>query len=328
MNGENTPMPLQKPSEKSTEDASDGPSPLPETAQLTQTILDSEKVSRKNSWFRRLFSNSNDDRLRETIEELIEENNGDEDETHSSTSLHEKVLLSNILKLRDLSAYDVMVPRADIIAVDSSTKKEDLMRIYSETPRSRLPVYKGTLDNILGTVHIKDFLGQLAGNDRFNLSKITREVPIISPSMPVMDLLLQMRETRNHMALIVDEFGGIDGLVTLGDLIESITGEIDDIYDEETSPHLKKQAENIYIADARLPIEDFESELGLEIVEDDEREEIHTLAGFVFTWAGRVPAKGEIIEHPSGILFEVLDGDTRRVRKIRIRRKPLQKKKT
>ena len=290
---------------------------------FTDKIIEESK-SRRQGWFKRLFSSTNDDRLREVVEEFIEEANVSSDESDISRS-HERILLSNILKLRDLRAQDVMVPRADIIAVDSTIKKEELMKVYAETPRSRLPVYKESMDHILGTVHIKDFLGQLASNDRFCLSKITREVPIISPSMPVMDLLIQMRETRNHMSLIVDEFGGIDGLITLGDIIEAITGEIDDIYDEDSTPQIKRQSNNVLIADARVLIEDFEQEIGQDILEDDEREEIDTLAGFVFAWSGRVPAKGEIIEHPSGLLFEVVEGDTRRIRKIRIRKKALSK---
>ena len=306
--------------------------PLPVPVKQTETAVEIyngetnlSKKDKNNNWLRRLFlQRSDDERLREQIEELIEEENGREDELPSD--LNERVLLSNILKLRDMTAYDVMVPRADIIAVESGIKKDDLLKVYADTPRSRLPVYNGTLDDIIGTVHMKDFLGQIANGTRYNLSKITREVPIISPAMAVLDLLIQMRETRNHMALVVDEYGGIDGVVTLGDVIEAITGEIDDIYDDEVAPMIKDDSNGVMIADARLPINEFEEKIGMDVLDDDEREEIDTIAGFVFSLAGRVPTKGEIIEHPDGFVFDVLEGDTRRIKKIRIRRKNTKNK--
>lgn len=280
---------------------------------------DDSSSSRKSSWFKRLFSHSHEHDLRETIEELIVDD--DNNQTGEDTpEKHERLLLSNILKLRDLTADDVMVPRVDIIAVEASISKEDLMNIYAETPRSRVPVFKETLDNILGTVHIKDFLGQIAKKQKYNLSKITREVPIISPSMPVIDLLIQMRETKNHMSLVIDEYGGIDGIVTLGDVLEVITGEIDDIYDDETTPQLKEIGKDLFLADARLPIEEFEDTFECTVLDNEEREEIDTLAGFVFSHAGRVPAKGEIIEHPEGFSFEIIDGDGRRINTIKIHR--------
>lgn len=282
---------------------------------------DNRDDSKKPSWFRRLFLNNSEEKLRETIEELIEEenDNGKNNGIDLSIQSHERLLFSNILKLRDLSADDIMVPRADIIAVEKKIKKNELLKIYAETPRSRLPVYTDTMDHVAGTVHMKDFLGQIARSERFNLNAITREVPIISPAMPLLDLLLQMRETRNHMALVVDEFGGIDGLVTLGDVLESITGELDDIYDDDTPPMLRAVDENIMIADARLPIEEFEDHVKISLIEDDDdREEIDTLAGFLFFFEGRVPAQGEIIDHPKGLQFEIIEGDTRRIKLIRI----------
>ncbi len=291
---------------------------MTDNAQTTHSTRDDIK---KPSWFRRIFLNNSEEKLRETIEELIEEenDNGRSNGIDLSIQSHERLLFSNILKLRDLSADDIMVPRADIIAVEKKIKKNELLKIYAETPRSRLPVYTETMDHIAGTVHMKDFMGQIARAERFNLSEITREVPIISPTMPLLDLLLQMRETRNHMALVVDEFGGIDGLVTLGDVLESITGELDDIYDDDTPPMLRAVDENIMIADARLTIEDFESHVNIDLIEDDDdREEIDTLAGFLFFYEGRVPAKGEIIDHPKGLQFEVIEGDTRRIKTIRI----------
>lgn len=276
-----------------------------------------DETANKTSWFKKLFVNKTDEKLRNTLEELIEEENGNGE--FPTIEHSERMLLLNILKLRDLTAWDVMIPRADIIAVEEDITKEELLHVYAETPRSRLPVYSETLDHIIGTVHTKDFLGQIGKNEKFDLSKITREVPIISPSMPVLDLLLQMQETRNHMALVIDEYGGIDGLVTLGDLLESITGGIEDMYDEQEEPQIKRTDTNVFVADARLAIDDFEKHIGEVLLDEEEREEIDTLAGFLFSIAGRVPSKGEIIKHDSGLEFEVVDGDVRQVRKIKVR---------
>lgn len=278
-----------------------------------------EETTHKISWFKKLFANKTDEKLRDTLEELIEDKNNNSSGEIPAINHSERMLLLNILKLRDLTVWDVMIPRADIIAVEEEITKEELLKIYAETPRSRLPIYSETLDHIVGTAHIKDFLGQIARNEEFNLPQITREVPIISPSMPVLDLLLQMQETRNHMALVIDEYGGIDGLVTLGDLLESITGDIEDMYDDQDEPQIKRTEANVIIADARLPIDEFEDHIGEVLLDDEEREEIDTLAGFLFSFAGRVPAKGEIIRHDSGLEFEVVDGDVRQIRKIKVR---------
>ncbi len=277
-----------------------------------------EETTHKISWFKKLFANKTDEKLRDTLEGLIEEENGNGTDM-PAINHSERMLLLNILKLRDLTVWDVMIPRADIIAVEEEITKEQLLAMYADKPRSRLPIYTETLDHIVGTVHIKDFLGQTAKNEAFNLKQITREVPIISPSMPVLDLLLQMQETRNHMALVIDEYGGIDGLVTLGDLLESITGGIEDLYDEQEEPQIKRTEANVFIADARLPIDDFEKHIGEILLDEEEREEIDTLAGFLFSIAGRVPVKSEIIKHDSGLEFEVVDGDVRQIRKIKVR---------
>lgn len=277
----------------------------------------------KPSWLKRLFVKKNDDnRLRETIEELIEEDDAPTQDDQTSMAVHEKALLANILKLRDQTVFDVMVPRADIVAVDKNIGREDLLNIFADNPRSRLPVYRDNLDNIIGTVHIKDVLAMIADNRNYDLSAIIREVKIISPAVPVLDLLLDMRMTRNHMAMVVDEYGGIDGLVTLGDLMEAIIGEIDDEHDDADQPHMRQIDKNIIIADARLDIEEFERFIGVSLLDDDEREDIDTLAGFLFSFAGRVPVRGELIKHPFGLEFEVLDGDGRRIRKIKIRINP------
>jgi len=266
-----------------------------------------------------------DSRLRETIEEIIEEI--EEQETGDDASVpignHERVLLSNILKLRHLTTYDVMVPRADIVAVDSSTPIKEVIATMSRAGHSRLPVYRETLDEVIGLAHIKDVLEHLKEEQSLDLVDIVRRVLIIAPSMAVLDLLLEMRLSRVHMALVVDEFGGIDGLITIEDLVEEIVGEIEDEHDVAEQSKLELRADGTVLADARATIEEFEELVG-PILSDEEREEdIDTLGGLLFELAGRVPTRGELVEHPdSGISFEVLEADPRRVKRLRLRNLP------
>lgn len=260
------------------------------------------------------------DALREAIEDLIEEKNHG---GMTSIAVHERALISNILRLRDLSVVDIMVPRADILAVELNTPKNELLDIMATHPHSRLPVYRETLDDVVGTIHIKDVLAHLAKERSFEIKDLVRDAEIVAPSMPVLDLLLQMRHTRVHMALVVDEFGGIDGLITIADIIEAIVGEIDDEHDIDLQPKMVDRPDGSMLADGRVPIEDFEERFGA-ILEDDDREDIDTLAGLVFSVAGRVPARGEIIVHPSGIEFEVTEADPRRITRMIIRNLPEQ----
>jgi CBS domain containing-hemolysin-like protein len=256
--------------------------------------------------------------LRDVIEEAME-NGHDSDEIIDITESHERLLIANILSLRDMSVVDVMVPRADIESIDMNTPPEMLLAVLSEKQKSRFPVYRDTLDNVVGTVHIKDIIASLAVGQDIDLNKLIRDVPIVSPAMPVLDLLLRMRETKKHMALVVDEYGGIDGLVTIGDIIESIVGEIDDEYDTAEHPRMLEHNDGSITADARVDIEEFEERFG-EIFSAEEREEFDTLGGAVFYIAGRVPARGEMLNHEASALeFEILEADPRRVSKVRIR---------
>lgn len=262
-----------------------------------------------------LFKPKADTTLRETIEEYIEENSGDILEP--SISEHEKTLISNILDLKGKKASDIMIPRADIVALSVDTSQEELMALLAERQYSRIPVYKDTLDNVIGAIHIKDILATLAKNEKIHISGLVREVPIISPSMQLLDLLLQMRLTRKHMVLVVDEFGGIDGLINIADVIEDIVGEIEDEHDPNDQPTLITKTDGTILADARCDLEEFEQEFG-EILTDEEREEHDTLGGLVFAIAGRVPARGEILKHDTGMVFEIVEADPRRVNKLRI----------
>ena len=257
----------------------------------------------------------NDNTLREVIEEYIVE---PESFNTDSVSTHERILLSNILKLRDISVFDIMVPRADILAIDVKTPKEELFAVLADQQFSRLPVYKDNLDDVLGTVHIKDILSCLCQNKDINLSGMITEVPIVSPSMPILDLVLKMRHTKRHLAMIVDEYGGIDGIVTMGDVIQAIIGEVDDEHDNpEEDVQMLEASDGALLADARVGIKDFEDIYGC-VFESDEREESDTLGGLVFDLAGRVPARGEVLAHPSGIMFEIIDADPRRIHRLKI----------
>jgi magnesium and cobalt transporter len=180
---------------------------------------------------------------------------------------------------------------------------------------------------VLGFVHVKDILGhlvegRLADGRPVQLATLVRKVLVVAPSMPVLDLLLQMRLSRIHMAMVVDEFGGIDGLVTIEDLIEEIVGEIEDEHDDAATPQLAQRADGSVIADARTPIEEFEERFAVRLRDADAEEDIDTLGGLVFMLAGRVPSRGEIIPHPGGVSFEVLDADPRRVKRLRVRGLP------
>jgi magnesium and cobalt transporter len=208
----------------------------------------------------------------------------------------EKMLIGNILKLHELNTADVMVQRVDI-------------------------VYRETLDDVLGFLHVKDILGPLVDGPPVSLAKLVRKVLVVAPSMPLLDLLLQMRLSRIHMAMVVDEFGGIDGLVTIEDLIEEIVGEIEDEHDDAATPQLVQRQDGSVVADARTPIEEFEERFAVRL-RDEAEEDIDTLGGLVFMLAGRVPSRGETISHPDGISFEVLDADPRRVKRLRVRGLP------
>jgi CBS domain containing-hemolysin-like protein len=275
-----------------------------------------ERPSWKN-WLR-LLRRRNGDSIREEIEELIEEREEDDEPIDP----HERTLLANILKLHDLVASDVMVQRVDIVGIEVETPFDEALRIFVDQGHSRLPVYREGLDDVVGMVHVKDVLPYAVDRRPARLAKLVRKVLFVPPSMPVLDLLLQMRLSRVHMAMVVDEFGGIDGLVTIEDLIEEIVGEIEDEHDDADAPKLIERADGTAIADARTRIEEFEARAGMKLMPPGEEEEAETLGGLVFTLAGRVPTRGEVIQHPAGLSFEVLDADPRRVKRLRVRGLP------
>ncbi|WP_372089517.1 hemolysin family protein [Tistrella mobilis] len=256
------------------------------------------------------------DELRESLVELAERIEGEEDEREALDPA-ERQLVTNVLKLGDLTVEDVMVPRADIIAIEISTPIDAALRAMAEAGHSRLPVYRGTLDELVGMVHLKDVVGRLGEAGTLESPGLVREVLFEAPSRRVLDLLNRMRTTRIHLAIVVDEYGGTDGLVTIEDLVEQIVGEIEDEHDDQQQPRLEEVEDGVFEADARLDVEELEARLDRVLVDDDE--DVDTLGGLVFALTGRVPAAGETVEHPAGLVFEVLDADPRRIKRLRIR---------
>lgn len=267
-----------------------------------------------------LFGSRESRELKEAIAEVISDNY--EDAEAEKTAHHQRLLISNVLNLKDMRAYDVMVPRADIVGIEVDTEQQAILELLSQKQFSRLPVYRETLDDVIGTVHIKDIMRVTSAGEKLDVRTMVRDVPIVSPSMPVLDLLLMMRQQKKHMVLVVDEYGGIDGLVTINDIVESIVGEIDDEYEPGTAGQIVEKADGTVMADGRVAIEDFEERFGKLLTEEEREEDIDTLAGLVITLAGRVPARGEILSHPSGAEFEVVEADPRRINRLRIRNLP------
>ena len=263
----------------------------------------------------------------------------------SGFSPEESRMLKNILGLRERRVGDVMVPRADIVAVQQDIQIGELVRVFEGAAHSRLVVYNDTLDDPVGMVHIRDLIGFMtaraavapeknakrkkpfpAGLDLktidlampLSVAKIVREILFVPPSARVMDLLARMQATRIHLALVVDEYGGSDGLVSMEDIVEQIVGEIADEHDEDETAAVVRQPDGSYIGDARAKLEDVVAIVGSEFDIGDAAEEVDTLGGYLVTRAGRLPLRGEIIPGPGLFEFEVLDADPRRVKRIRI----------
>jgi len=270
------------------------------------------------NWLRQLRgARAGEPNLRTSLEELIEEH---EEEPMDA---QERAILGNIVKLHEQTAADIMVPRVDIVATEVDTPFDQVVKSFVEHGHSRVPVYRETLDDVLGMVHVKDVLPHAADGKPVPLSKIVRKVLFVAPSMPVLDLLLQMRLTRIHLALVVDEFGGVDGLLSIEDVIEEIVGEIEDEHDPADPPQMIERPDGSVIVEARMPIDRLEHATGQKLLPEESEEEINTLGGLVTTLAGRVPARGEVIKHPAGFDIEVLDADPRRVKRLRLRGLPV-----
>jgi magnesium and cobalt transporter len=226
--------------------------------------------------------------------------------------------------LRRMRVDDVMVPKADITAVSVTSTMEELVNVFKETGMTRLPVYDGTLDTPVGIAHLKDLALQYGFNGKpknFDLTAMLRPLVYVPPSMTIGVLLTKMQAERRHMALVIDEYGGVDGLVTIEDLIEQVIGQIEDEHDVEEGEYWSEEKPGQYLALAKTPLADFENEVGLSLTDHDDvdEEEIDTLGGLVVMLSGRVPARGEVVVHPNGPEFEVMDADPRRIKRLRVR---------
>lgn len=223
--------------------------------------------------------------------------------------------------LRRMRVDDVAIPKAEIVAVPLDIGKDELVEVFREHGFSRVPVYKGTLDHPQGLVLLKDLALQhgFGASGRFSLKRLLRPILYAPPSMPTGVLLQKMQKERVHMALVIDEYGGVDGLVTIENLIETVIGEIEDEHDEDEGALWKAEAPGVILAQSTAPLEDIEAALGIPLRTAEEDEEIDTLGGLVFLRSGRVPARGEVIEHESGVQFEIVDADPRRIKRLRVR---------
>ncbi len=286
----------------------------------------------ESTWFERLlqtFGLGEEPDLRELIESALARSKSD------ALSAQERTMLLRILRFGSLTVEDVMVPRADIVAVDDSVTIEEMLRLFRKSEHSRLPVYRETLDDPRGMIHSRDLMSWITEeadgekDQRIDLGgvdlahtigsiAIARELIYVPASMSVLDLLLKMQTAQLHLALVVDEYGGTDGLVSIEDLVEEVVGDIADEHDVEDEPMLEDDPQLGLIADARIPIEELEDHLGIALVTEEQEEDIDTLGGIVFTLTGRVPARGELVHHPSGLEFEVLEADPRRIKRLRI----------
>ena len=271
--------------------------------------------------------------IRDDIEEAL-----DETDEAGVFSAQERSMLRNVLGLHELRVEDVMVPRADIIAVNLSMTLGEVLTVFRTAGHSRLPVHGDTLDDARGMVHIRDFMAHVttsAGDDRASSldagpitmgrtlqeADILRPVLFVPPSMQALDLLVRMQAFRTHMALVIDEYGGTDGLVSIEDIVEMIVGDIEDEHDESESPKIATALDGSFVADARAGLEEVSEAIGVDLSADAEQEDVDTLGGLISALAGHVPGRGEIVRARDGVEFEILDADPRRVKRVRIARR-------
>jgi CBS domain containing-hemolysin-like protein len=265
--------------------------------------------------------------LRESLEEAIDEHD-DDGAARDDLSAVERAMLKNMLHFGEREAGDIGVPRSDMVVFDVDDGFPALVALFKEAGHSRVPVFRGDRDHIIGMIHIKDVYALIAetfddsvSSQRFAdhpVESLLRPVIFVPGSMRIVDLLARMRAERTHMAMIFDEYGGTDGLVTIEDLVEEIVGDIEDEHDEAEASLLLPINDRLWEADARLPLEELEKQIGTSFEDAEIGDEVDTLGGMVFMLAGRVPATGEIVEHPGGWRFEIIDGDARMVKRVRL----------
>ena len=263
-----------------------------------------------------LKKNTENNNLKQSIETVLDSDLKDTE----GISKHERLMLLNILKIDGIRSSDIMIPRADIGAVELNDSFEKVLGVFIKEAHSRVPIYEKNLDNIIGMIHIKDlvnFQNQKKMETNF-LQNLKREILEIPPSMPVLDLLLKMQLTRLHMGIVIDEYGCTDGLVTIEDVIEEITGEIEDEHDEKNLPMLIKSSVNTFEASARIEIDELQKVTNVEFLNSYDNDDVDTLGGLIFSITGRVPQRGEIIKHTSGTTFEIKDADPMKIKSVKV----------
>lgn len=268
-------------------------------------------------WLRTTLRERHEPSLKEVLEEAIEEH---EEQAEEPLAPEEKLMLHNVLSFSDIKVADIMVPRADIAAVPQHIGWSALQQHIAEMRHTRIPVYENTLDNVVGFIHVKDLLSHASSSDEFRLARVLRPLLFVPPSMRLLDLLVTMRQASCHMAIVIDEYGGTDGLVTMEDVFEEIVGDIQDEHDEEedSDEYINRISDTVFEVSARIPLDALVRELHLDLRPTAGEADFETLGGLIFFHLGRVPVRGEIIRHPSGIRFEIVEADPRRIRKVRL----------
>ncbi len=269
------------------------------------------------SFLKKINSKNLDKNLDQELEQFVAKRIN-ADDSNGKTLSHENELLKNLAGLRGITASDVMIPRVDIVSVAMSDDFNEIVKQLIKTNHSRVPVRNESLDDIVGILHIKDVLANLFLKEKQNIKSLLKKPIFVSPSISLLDLLYEMRIKRRHLALVVDEYGGIDGLVTIEDLVEELVGEIEDEHDLSSECRLEKMQDGSIVVEARIVIDLLEGFIQ-SIRKEDLNEEIETLGGFIVSIAGRVPVKGEVIKYsPSGLKFEILEADPRKVILVKI----------
>ncbi|MFL2676500.1 MAG: hypothetical protein CNE97_04280 [alpha proteobacterium MED-G10] len=270
---------------------------------------------------RSILKPSDRENIKDVLEDLIEDNGNGTEKIDDGT----KNIFKNVINLHNKCIEDVMIPRADIDAVSIETTLNDLVNFIDKTKHSRIPVFENNLDKVLGMIHIRDLFEKIHQRNTKKKStkiakKMIRKILFSSPSMKVIDLLLKMRSEQIHMAIVIDEFGGTNGIVTIEDLVEEIVGEIKDEHDFEEVDEIKKISKKSFEISARISLEEFEKRLNVKL-NIDERDEIDTLGGFIFFLLGRIPGRGEVVSYKKNIEFTIIEADTRRIKRILVTKK-------
>ncbi|MDR1551290.1 MAG: CBS domain-containing protein [Holosporaceae bacterium] len=278
-------------------------------------------LSKIRSYFSKLFKKEENLPLIDRLEDLIESDSSACEGIKADDS-SELALVSNVLGIRDLTAEDIMVPRAEIAAARVDTSLEGFIEIFSQNNFSQIPIYKDTLDNVVGIVRVRDFLPYIKDHESFNIESLLKEAIYVVPSMQLLELLVEIRKSVNHMALVVDEFGGIDGLVTLHDVASEIVGEIQQ--NQRIFPQIITKQDGSLVVDARIPINECEELLKIELLrplqkDNEEEPDVETIGGLTMLLAGRMLTRGETLIHPSGVEIDIVEADPRKVKRVLIR---------